>query len=245
MKPVVILRGGTSSQGRAAAASHTGALAGDERAWGALSRQTGCVLVATVDEFIDALLAFQFLDIRPSKPTKRVVLFGNGGGTSVLATDYFAGLGLDVSPFDDETRLKLEAMNLPPGTSVVNPIDAPVATLQVEEGRFANRILEAIYTSAAPDAVVMHLNLAAFVGRGDIDPIDNLIQAAVQVQDSFPGQAHFMMVLRVDGSPELDTKMRQYRESTLSVGIPVYDELAPAARALKAVSWVEECFAAR
>ena len=244
-KPVVILRGGKSSQGRAAALSHTGALAGDERAWEALSRQTGCVLVATVDEFIDALLAFQFLDVRPSKPTKCVVLFGNGGGTGVLATDFFAGLGLDVSPFDDVTRLKLEAMNLPPGTSVVNPIDAPVATLQEEEGRIANRILDTIYTSAAPEAVVMHLNLAAFVGRGDIDPIDNLIQAAVQVQDSFPGQTHFMMVLRVDGSPELDTKMRQYRESALSAGIPVYDELAPAARALKAVSWVEQCFAVR
>ena len=200
--------------------------------------------MATVDEFIDSLLAFQHLDVRPSKPTKRVVLFGNGGGASVLATDYFAGLGLDVSPFDDDTRLQLEAMNLPPGTSVANPIDAPVATLQEEEGRIANRILEAIYTSAVPDAVVMHLNLAAFVGRGDIDPIDNLIQAAVQVQDSFPGQAHFMMALRVDGSPELDAKMRQYRESALSVGIPVYDELAPAARALKAVSWVEECFTA-
>lgn len=244
-KPVVILRGGRSSQGRAAAASHTGALAGEERAWGALSSQTGCVLVATVDEFIDALLAFQFLDVRPSKPTKSVVLFGNGGGTGVLATDCFAELGLDVSPFDDATRMELEAMNLPPGTSIDNPIDAPVRTLQEEEGRIANRILDIVYTSAAPDAVVMHLNLAAFVGRGEIDPIDNLIQAAVQIQESFPGQAHFMLVLRVDGSPELETKMRRYREKALSVGIPVYDELKPAARALKAVSWVEQHFAAR
>ena len=32
----------------------------------------------------------------PQHPTQRVVLFGNGGGTSVLATDYFARLGLDV-----------------------------------------------------------------------------------------------------------------------------------------------------
>lgn len=149
------------------------------------------------------------------------------------------------SPFDDETRLKLEAMNLPPGTSIANPIDAPVGTLQKEGGRIANRILDIVYSSATPDAVVMHLNLAAFVGRGDVNPIDNLIQAAVQVQDSFPGQAHFMMALRVDGSPELDAKMRQYRESALSVGVPVYDELAPAARALKAVSWVEQRFAER
>ena len=85
----------------------------------------------------------------------------------------------------------------------------------------------------------MHLNLAAFVGRGDVDPIDNLIQAAVQVQEAFPGQAHFMLALRVDGSPELETKMRQYREKALSVGIPVYEELAPAARALKALRLVE------
>lgn len=238
-KPVVILRGGRSSQGRAAAASHTGALAGDARAWEALSHQTGCVLVETVDEFIDALLAFQLLDVQPSTPTKRVVLFGNGGGTGVLATDSFAELGFDVSPFDDATRMELEAMDLPPGTSVANPIDTPVRTLQEEDGRIANRILDIVYRSAAPEAVVMHLNLAAFVGRGDVDPIDNLIQAAVQVQESFPGQAHFMLALRVDGSPELETKMRQYREKALSVGIPVYDELAPAARALKAIRLVE------
>ena len=238
-KPVVLLRGGRSSQGRAAAASHTGALAGDARAWESFSQQTGCVLAATVDEFIDALLAFQLLDVQPSTPTKHVVLFGNGGGTGVLATDSFAELGFDVSPFDDATRMELEAMDLPPGTSVANPIDTPVRTLQEDEGRIANKILDIIYRTAAPEAVVMHLNLAAFVGRGDVDPIDNLIQAAVQVQGAFPGQAHFMLALRVDGSPELETKMRQYREKALSVGIPVYEELAPAARALKALRLVE------
>ncbi|HJM90436.1 MAG: acetate--CoA ligase family protein [Alphaproteobacteria bacterium] len=244
-KPVVILRGGTSTLGQAAAASHTGALAGDGRVWQAVSKQTGCVMVETVDEFIDALLAFQHLALRPSKPTKRVVLFGNGGGTSVLATDYFTGLELDILPFDDTARLQLEALNLPPGTSVANPIDTPVRTLQEDEGRIANRILHIVYTLAAPEAVVMHLNLASFVGRGDVDPIDNLINAAIQVQETFPEQAHFVLVLRVDGSPELDEKMRRYREKALSVGIPVYDELAPAAKALKAVSMVEHRFSTR
>lgn len=243
-KPVVVLRGGRSSQGRAAAASHTGALAGGDHAWEALARQTGCVLVSTVDEFLDALLAFQQLDLHRSKPTRRVVLFGNGGGASVLATDCFAELGLDVAPFDDRTRLRLEAMNLPPGTSVANPIDTPVGTLQQEGGRIANRILDIVYNAGAPDAVVMHLNLAAFVGRGDVDPVDNLIQAAVEIQAKFPGQAHFVMALRVDGSPELDAAMRRYRESALAAGIPVYHELAPAARALAAVSQVEQHLAA-
>src|SRR5208337_274948 len=53
-KPVVILKGGRSRQGRLAAASHTGALAGDERAWEALPSQLPVALVSTVDEFLDA-----------------------------------------------------------------------------------------------------------------------------------------------------------------------------------------------
>lgn len=238
-KPVVILRGGRSAQGRAAAASHTGALAGSDRPWQALVRQTGTVMVDTVDQFVNALLAFQFLAPRPERPTQRVVLFGNGGGTSVLATDAFADHGLDVMPFDEATLAALTALDLPSGTSIVNPIDAPVATLQGDEGRIADRIIGIIYQSGRPDAVVMHINLAAFVGRGGGDPIDNLIKAAVRAQGDHPGHAHFCMVLRVDGSPELDDRRRHYREAALRVGIPVYDELIEAAQALSAVSWME------
>ncbi len=242
-KPVVILRGGRSSQGRMAAASHTGAMAGDGRAWIALGAQTACVLVDTLDAFIDTLLAFQCLAPRPHQPTRRVVLFGNGGGTSVLAADAFAECGLDVEPFGRETLERLEALRLPPGTSVANPIDAPVTTLQEEEGRVANRIFDIVYESALPDALVMHINLAAFVGRGGADPIDNLIQAAVRVQQSHPGRVHFVVVLRVDGSPELDERRRRYREVALGVGIPVYDELVQAAQALRSLRRIEQRWA--
>ncbi len=77
-KPVVILRGGRSRQGRAAAASHTGAMAGDDRVWESVAKQAGCALVKTVDQFIGALLALQFFELH-ERPTQRVVLFGNGG----------------------------------------------------------------------------------------------------------------------------------------------------------------------
>jgi acyl-CoA synthetase (NDP forming) len=239
-KPVVVLRGGRSALGRAAAASHTGAMAGDDRAWDAVVRQTGCVLVDTVDRFIDALLAFQLLEPRPQRPTERVVLFGNGGGTSVLATDAFAECGLEVAPFQAETVANLEALELPPGTSVTNPIDTPVATLQKEEGRVANRIFDIVYETAQPDALVMHINLAAFVGRGGADPVDNLIRAAMRVRETHPGRAHFVVVLRVDGSPALDDRRRDCRATALDAGIPVYDELADAAQALRAVRWIEQ-----
>lgn len=238
-KPVVILKGGRTQKGQAAAASHTGSLAGDDRVWVALSRQTGCVLADTLDEFLDALLAFQALTMRDGKATKQVALFGNGGGTSVLATDFFYRCGLDIDPFDKETYDGLDALKLPPGTSITNPVDAPVGTLQQEEGRIAEKILDVIYSNAKPDAVVMHLNLAAFVNRGPIDPLDNLITAAVRVQEKFPGQAHFLLALRSSGSPDVEAGKQRYRDRAMSVGIPVFDELSNAAVALSAVSRFE------
>ena len=244
-KPVVVLRGGRSVPGRAAAMSHTGALAGDGRAWRALAAQAPVALVDTVDEFLDALIALQYLALRPERPTASVALFGNGGGTGVLATDFFAERGLTVHPFEGEAKEALLALGLPPGTSVANPVDTPVITLQTDEGRIANAILDIIYRHARPDAVVMHLNLASFVGRAGVDPVDNLIQAAVRIGHAYPGQAHFALALRVDGSPELDDAKRRYCALARDAGIPVFDELPEAARALAAVAHLERALGRR
>jgi acyl-CoA synthetase (NDP forming) len=238
-KPVVVLKGGRTRQGQAAAASHTGSLAGDERVWVALARQTGCMLVDTLDQFIDTLLVFQTLTPQREHPTERVVLFGNGGGTSVLATDFYARLGLDVKPFEQATIDALAALKLPPGTSITNPVDCPVGTLQQEDGRVAEKILDIIYGSGKPDALVMHLNLSAFVGRTRPEVLDNLVQAALRVQEHYPGQAHFILVLRSDGDPPLEERKREFREKAVALGVPVYDEMSNAGHALAGLQGFE------
>jgi acyl-CoA synthetase (NDP forming) len=244
-KPVIVLKGGRTRQGLAAAASHTGSLAGDDRVWVALSRQTGCILVDTLDQFIDTLLVFQTLTPQPAHPTKKVVLFGNGGGTSVLATDFFARLGLDVTPFGQETLDALAGLKLPPGTSITNPVDCPVGTLQQEEGRVAEKILDIIYGSGKPEALVMHLNLSAFVGRTRPEVLDNLVQAALRVQEHHPGQAHFVLVLRSDGEPKLEERKRVFRAKAVALGVPVYDEMSNAGTALAALQAHERFARAR
>jgi len=238
-KPVVVLRGGRTQQGRAAAISHTGALAGDDRAWGALSKQTGCVMADTLDGFIDTLLAFQALVPQPRRPTHRVVLFGNGGGASVLATDQLAGVGLAVERFERQTVEALARLELPPGTSITNPVDTPVGTLRQEDGRVAEKILDAIYATGNPDALVMHLNLSAFVGRARDEVLDNLVQAALRVQGRHPGRAHFVLVLRSDGEPALEERKRAFRARAVALGVPVYDEIANAGAALAALAFHE------
>ena len=73
-KPVVLLVGGLTAEGARAAGSHTGALAGDARAWSALADQCGLVLTSDLDEFMRALLVLQTLVPRPEQPTRNVVL---------------------------------------------------------------------------------------------------------------------------------------------------------------------------
>jgi acyl-CoA synthetase (NDP forming) len=246
-KPVVMLLGGQTDQGRQAAASHTGSLASPAALWAGLARQTGAIVTDTLEQYLDVLLAFQSLEPRTDRATSRCVLFGNGGGTSVLAADAFARRGLVVQPMARAAIDALDALGLPPGTSVVNPIDAPAFTMKQEEGRIAESILEIVYRHASPDAVVVHLNLPVFVKSNDrrADFLGNLTAAAMRVRERHPGRSHFVLVLRSDGSDACETRKREFREAARAVGVPVFDEMSNAADALSAVATYERFAAAR
>jgi len=246
-KPVVVLLGGQTSQGRHAAASHTGSLASGAEIWRGLARQTGIALTRTLDEFLDVLLAFQALSPRRDRPTRRCVLFGNGGGTSVLAADAFGRRGLDVSPLPAPAIDALGTLELLPGTSIVNPIDAPAYTLRQEEGRIAERIVDIVLEHGAPDAVVMHINLPVFIKSADqrADFMQNLVDAALRARARRPHQAHFVLVLRSDGAEPSEQRRREFRQKAIAQGIPVYDEMANAADALAGVAFFEAYLRAR
>ncbi len=235
-KPVVLLKGGQTAEGQRAAASHTGSLASDHRLWQALARQTGTALVNTLDQFIDALLAFQVLTPRPQSPLRDVVLFGNGGGTSVLASDAFARQGLRLTRFGAEVQTAMAELKVPAGSSLANPIDVPAGSLRAEDGRIGERILANLYDLAAPDAVVMHLNMPVITAYPGFDLLGRLMEAAVQQRARHLGAGHFVLVLRSDGEPEIEARRQAYRERAIAAGIPVFDEIPAAAGALAALA---------
>lgn len=236
-KPVVLMKGGMTEQGKRAAASHTGALASDGRLWRALAEQTGLVLVDTLDEFLDALLAFQFLTPRADRPTRDVAMFGNGGGAGVLAADCFARAGLNVPRFGDETVRLLEEMNFPPGTSIDNPIDTPGGTLRVDGGRVAGRIVDAVHAAGEPDAFVMHVNVPVFTLSYDqeADYTAHMVESALEAPARAASRTHFLLVLRSDGSLQVEERRIADRRKVQAMGVPVFDELPGAAAALAAM----------
>ncbi|MHB8600764.1 MAG: CoA-binding protein [Ktedonobacteraceae bacterium] len=240
-KPVVLLIGGRTQQGQRAAASHSGALVRDERIWMALAKQTGAVLTDTLEQFLAVLQAFQTQTPRPTRPTRQVVLFGNGGGAGVLATDFFARHGLEVTPFEKPVYEALQQLNLPPGSSITNPIDTPAGALKQEDGHIAGRILEIILTMSDLDALVIHLNVATILGFTDqeVDVMGNIIQAVNQLQSRYPDRPHCLLVLRTDGDPATETLKRIERTQAVALGIPVYDELTDAGYALAGIQAYE------
>ena len=234
-KPVVILKGGRTRQGQRAATSHTGSLAGNEEVWRALSQQTGSILVDTPEQFIDVLTAFQAYAPRTEAPTGRVLLFGNGGGASVLATDSLARLGLDVAPLDHSTADALAQLNLPAGASIANPVDVPANVLQRDRGALAQRILETIGANETPEAILMHLNLPVILGYRHVDMLGDLVEAALRSSETLRGRTHLVLALRANGDPESESRKRDCVIKAMEAGVAVFNELSNAAYALAAL----------
>jgi acyl-CoA synthetase (NDP forming) len=234
-KPVVILKGGRTHQGQRAAESHTGSLASNDQVWRALARQTGSVLVDSLGQFVDVLAAFQPGTPVTGPASGRVLLFGNGGGASVLATDTLARLGLDVPALRPETAAALARLNVPPGASLANPIDVPANILQREHGALAQRILETASATESPEAIVVHLNLPVILGYRDVDMLGDLVRAALRVRQSMSPGAHLLLVLRSTGQPEFEARRQACADLAMAAGIPVFGDLPEAAQALAAL----------
>ncbi len=118
-KPVIVVKAGRSPQGQAAAASHTGALAGSDMVYDAAIARAGMLRVDTLQELF---LAAQTLTYLHTQGTESLTILTNGGGAGVLAADAAAACGVSLAPLAAATRERLDAV-LPANWSRGNPVD--------------------------------------------------------------------------------------------------------------------------
>jgi len=118
-KPIVILKSGRSKAGAAAAASHTGSLAGADTVYSAAFKQAGIVRVYTPQEMFDIAKAFV---CRKRPNGRRVAIVTDGGGTGVIATDFLEDYNIELANIGEDTKARMRE-KLPPYCSVKNPID--------------------------------------------------------------------------------------------------------------------------
>jgi len=120
VKPVIILKGGSSEQGAKAAASHTGAMAARSEIWTAIMRQYGCIEARNFEHLVD-LVMMAVADNLPCGP--RLGFLGAGGGTSVLFSDLAAEKGMSLPELHEHTQIKISEKIREVNTSTTNPVD--------------------------------------------------------------------------------------------------------------------------
>ena len=119
VKPVVLLKTGRSPEGARAVSSHTGALAGSDRAFDAAARQAGAIRVDTVEELFDVARA---LASQPLPRGRRLIVVTNGGGLGIVAADAARAAGLTMEAPSEPLRQRL-AGGLPAAAGLGNPVD--------------------------------------------------------------------------------------------------------------------------
>ena len=119
VKPVIALKAGRSPAGAMAAASHTGALAGEDAVYDAAFKRAGVVRVKTFEELFDCA---ELLAKQPRPKGSGLAIVTNAGGPGVMATDSLSDYGVEPVSLSKETLDKLSA-TLPPHWSGGNPID--------------------------------------------------------------------------------------------------------------------------
>ncbi len=118
-KPIIALKAGTSAHGAAAAASHTGSLAGAAKVYGAAFQQGGVIQAKDLNDLFNRTQALSF---QPPMKGDHLLIITNGGGVGVLATDAAEkyGLPLQFAPADVQMELK---KHMPEFGSAKNPVD--------------------------------------------------------------------------------------------------------------------------
>ncbi len=118
-KPIIALKSGVSSLGAAAAASHTGSLAGAAKVYSAAFRQCGVIQASDLDNLFDRSLA---LSLEPPLKGENILIITNGGGVGVLATDAAEKYGIPLKFAPQEVQEELKKY-MPEFGSARNPVD--------------------------------------------------------------------------------------------------------------------------
>ena len=146
-KPLVVLRTGLTEFGSRAAASHTGALAGNAAVWEAAARQCGVITCVSTQEVVDLGTCLAY---NPLPKGRQVAIVTNGGGAGVMCADEVARAGLQLAEFPAEMFAKLDEI-LPPFYSRHNPLDMVAAA----GGEVGPRVVRAVAECEGVDAIIV------------------------------------------------------------------------------------------
>ena len=212
VKPIVLLKAGSSSAGIRSASSHTGALAGSDKVFSGAFKQAGIIRVTDSNELLDmgeALLKC------PLPKGNSVAIVSDGGGDATMAADAAERNGLFIPDLLPETQEKLLKL-IPIGAvhSVKNPVDwaseadlwcfAKLTEVLLEEDYIDGVIIAGgfgQYEVNQPQFGTVEHEVADEIGK-----LENKYRKPIMVQTSaFWDNPRSLQILRAQGVPVYPT----------------------------------------
>lgn len=212
IKPVVVLKSGTTEAGRRAASSHTGGLAGADMAYGAAFRRSGVIRADTFQALFDYTSA---LAMQPLPEGDRVLIITNAGGPGTMAADAVEKSGMTVAALNYSTSAALKE-KLPRASSTDNPVDV---LGDADPERYAMAVGTA-QDDDSVDAIIVILTPQAMTKPAETArAIADCVRSDKPVLAAFMGGKHVM----------------PGNEKLVAAGLPVYNSPERAVGALKAM----------
>jgi acyl-CoA synthetase (NDP forming) len=193
--------------------------------WEAFFRQTGVIQVNSLDEGMDAVLAFALL---PPPSRRGVFLIGAGGGTSVVNSDTCIDEGLDVPPPSSATMDELRKTVPIAGSIAGNPLDDWQTFINPD---YLGSVLDLVCRDPAIGMVVVERLIPRRAYH--MGAIPNFIASAIE-QVRLRGNRKPVVFVADSGggNPELAAEGADLLAEFGRGGIPAYPSVRRAARAL-------------
>ena len=224
-KPIVLLMPGRSARARDAAASHTGALAGDHASASALLKREAVVLVDTLDELFDTSAVLLRHPVPPAGGTAFVT---GSGAMKNLALDFADDIGLPLPALSAPTTAAL--MALLPGYAVAeNPLD--YTTIGVRQPGLIGKLIHTMLADPAIGSGVLSIPVGPVIAQRD--KAEHIVPALARAAKPT------LLVLTGDAAPMEPF----FTEAIRASGVPLFRSPDRALRALRRVAAYGEALA--
>jgi acetyl coenzyme A synthetase (ADP forming)-like protein len=192
-KPVIVLKAGRTSAGAKAASSHTGALAGNDKIYEDVLKQSGVIRARSLRDLLDFARGVPIL---PTPKGENVVIITGAGGSGVLLSDACVDNNLKLMPMPDDLDAAFRKF-IPPFGAAGNPVDItggePPATykntvlLGLQDDRIHSLILGYWHTIITPPMTFARIIVEArdeMRAKGIEKPIVASLAGDVQVEEA-------------------------------------------------------------
>jgi acetyl coenzyme A synthetase (ADP forming)-like protein len=193
-KPVIMLKAGRTAMGAAAAASHTGAVAGTDKIYDDILKSAGVIRANSLRQMLELSRGVPIL---PTPKGENVVIITGAGGSGVLLSDACVDNGLKLlKPMPEDLDAAFRKF-IPPFGAAGNPVDItggePPITymntvrLGLEDDRIHALILGYWHTIVTPP-MVFAKNMVQVVNemkeKGKVKPVVASLAGDVEVEEA-------------------------------------------------------------